>query len=186
MLEEVAVLCRPGTVSRLGEAALFAAEAARLRPVFEIRSPATLEGGDVLRIGRTLFAGRSTRSNAEGIRQLREIVSAFGYVVKEVAVSGCLHLKTAITAPGGDRLLANPAWLDLSPFRDFEVMALPAEEPWGGNTLPLNGRVLVAASAPRTGELLAAQGLTVRFVDISELQKAEGGLTCLSVLYTDR
>lgn len=183
LLDEVAVLCRPGATSRLAEVAPIKPEIDRLRPTLAIQSPGTLEGGDILRLGHTLFVGASARTNREGVRQLRELVAPFGYAVKEVAVTGCLHLKTGVTSLGEGVLIANPGWIDGTAFGKFEILAVPAAEPWGANTLPINGRVLVAASAPRTAALLAARGLEAQAVDISELQKAEAGLTCLSVIY---
>jgi dimethylargininase len=102
-----------------------------------------------------------------------------------VDVKGCLHLKTAITSPTDGLLLANPRGIDVAPFARIEVVSVPDAEPWGANTLSVDGRVFVATSAPRTVELLTARGLDVRTLDISELHKAEAGLTCLSVLYRD-
>lgn len=185
VLEEVAVVCRLGTVSREREAEAMAPVVAELRPVRRIISPATLEGGDVLRIGRTLFVGHSSRSNAEGIRQLEAIVSPFDYQVRPVTVRGCLHLKTAVTAPAEGLLVVNPAWLDVAPFAGLEMVSVPVEEPWGANTLAVNGTVLVAHSAPETARCLRELGLPVLSLDVSELQKAEAGLTCLSVLFSD-
>jgi dimethylargininase len=182
VLDEVAVRCRPGHATREAEAAAIAPEIARLRPVVAIEAPATLEGGDVLRRGRTLFVGESSRTNPAGIEQLRARVGPLGYRVVPVRVTGCLHLKTAATFPAPGLLLANPDWMDLEPFAEVEILRVPPAEPWGANTLPVNGCVLVAASAPQTAALLAARGLDVRPVDISELQKAEAGLTCLSIL----
>ena len=183
ILDEVAILCRPGAASRLAEVELIKPKIIGLRPTLEIRAPGTLEGGDVLRVGHMLFVGRSTRTNREGIQQLRQCVAPFGYAVKEVPVTGCLHLKTGVTSPTEGVLLANPGWIDVTDFGRYEILRVPAAEPWGANTLPLNGRVLVAASAPRTADLLTARSLDVHRVDISELQKAEAGLTCLSVIY---
>lgn len=185
VLDELVIVGRPGARSREAEAALLRPALARIRSrIVTIAAPGTLEGGDVLRHGRTLFVGRSSRTNAEGIRQLRDQAAPLGYEVREVAVTGCLHLKTAATSPAPGLLLANRGWIDLAPFADFEIVSVPVEEPWGANCLPLPGTVLVTASAPRTTDLLAARGLTVRVVNISELQKAEAGLTCLSVIYS--
>ena len=183
LLDECAVLCRPGVASRRAEVDLIRSAVERIRIVSEIAAPGTLEGGDVLAIGRTVFVGRSTRTNGEGIEQLRRQIAPHGYEVREVAVRGSLHLKTAVTAPAAGLLIANPAWIDASAFAGFEVISVPPDEPFGANTLPINRRVLVAASAPRTAEVLTMRGLDVRTVDISELQKAEAGLTCLSVLW---
>jgi len=184
MLDELAVLGRPGAESRKPEVALIRPEIASLRPLFEVRAPGTLEGGDVLRLDRTLFVGRSRRTNDDGIRQLAKFAGAFDYEVRAVAVNGCLHLKTAVTAPAAGLLLLNPQWVDVVPFRGLELLPVPTTEPWGANTLPVNGHVLVATSVPRTAELLLARGLDVRRLDISELQKAEAALTCSSVLYS--
>lgn len=184
VLDECMIACRPGVASREPEVALLASAVASFRNVNFIRSPGTLEGGDVLRLGRTLFVGQSGRSNDEGIRQLGEIVSRFGYTVQPVAMKGCLHLKTAITSPASGMLVVNPEWVDLAPFRGYEILTVPPAEPWAANTLAVNDRVLAAASSPRMAEQLAARGLEVRRLDISELQKAEAGLTCLSVLFT--
>ena len=186
ILDELAVVCRLGTASRISEAEAIAPEVSKFRPVHKIISPGTLEGGDVLRIGRTLFVGVSSRSNQEGIRQLEEIVTPSGYQVIRIAIRGCLHLKTAATAPVEGLLIANPDWIDLSSFGGLEILTVPAGEPWGANTLAVNGTVFVAGSAPETARRLQNKGLTVRSLDISELQKAEAGLTCLSVLFRPR
>ena len=185
VLDELAILTRPGARSRQPEVALIAPAIAAIRRTFEIRAPGTLEGGDVLRLGKKLFVGRSGRTNAEGIRLLTEIATPFGYEVVPVAMQGCLHLKTAITAAAPGLLLANLAWIDVAAFRDYEMIPIHPAEPTAANVLAVNGRVFFAASAPRTAERLAARGLDVRCLDISELQKAEAGLTCSSVLYAE-
>ena len=185
VLDELAVACRPGVASRERETELMAREMVGERPVFRLTPPATLEGGDVLQTGRTLFVGNSSRTNGEGIAQLERIVSRLGYRVTPVTAKKCLHLKTGVTSPADGMLLANPEWIGVAAFAGFEVVPVPAAEPWGANTLAVSDCVLVSKSAPRTAELLAARGLDVRMLDISELQKAEAGLTCLSVLYRD-
>ena len=184
VLDEIAVLCRLGAASREPEADKIAEHIADIRAVHRITPPATIEGGDVLRIGKTLFVGISSRTNGEGIRQLEEIVSHFGYRVVGVKVNGCLHLKTAVTSPTEGLLVANTDWIDVTPFRQFEILNVPKSEPWGGNTLAVNGTVLVADSSPQTAALLESRGLQVKRLAISELQKAEAGLTCLSVLFS--
>ena len=183
VLEDLAVICRLGKASREPEVAGLEREVAKLRPVRRISAPGTLEGGDVLQIGRTLFVGLSSRTNLAGLRQLEEIVSPFGCRIVGIKVKGCLHLKTGVTAPAEGILLANPDWIDLSPFSKMEVLRVSARERGGANTLAVNGTVLAAGSSPRTADLLEARGLRVKRLDISELQKAEAGLTCLSVLY---
>lgn len=183
LLDEVAVLCRLGRTSRQPESERMERAVAKLRPVRRIVAPGTLEGGDVLRIGRELYVGHSSRTNAEGIRQLQEIVFPLGYSVLVVPVIECLHLKTGATSPAPGLVLLNPGWIDAGPFAEFEVVRVPDMEPWAANTMAVNGTVFVASTSPRTADLLASRGLRVVQLEISELQKAEAGLTCLSVLF---
>ena len=184
VLDELAILTRPGASSRRAEVALIAPSIAAIRRHFEIRPPGTLEGGDVLTLGKTLYVGRSSRTNPEGIRQLSEIVAPFGYDVRPVAVRGCLHLKSAVTAVSPELLLVNPLCIEPAAFEGCQIVPVHPAEPEAANALAVNGRVFVVASAPRTIEQLSVRGLDVLGVDVSELQKAESGLTCSSLLYT--
>ena len=145
--------------------------------------PGTLEGGDVLRIGRKLFVGLTKRSNAEGIRQLTEILQPLGYEVIAVPVTGCLHLKSAVTYLGGNTLLANRSWFDTTPFADYDWIDVDPAEPHAANALALCGKVIFPASFPRTHARIEARGFFATPLDISELQKAESGLTCSSLLF---
>jgi dimethylargininase len=184
LLDEVAVICRLGKASRRPEAQRIEPEIAKVRQIHRIAPPGTLEGGDVLRIGRTLYVGLSSRTNEEGIRQLQEIISPLGYNVSVVKVSRCLHLKTGATSPAEGLLVVNGKWVDTGPFRDLEIVNVPDAEPWGANILAVNGTVLAAESSPQTADLIESRGLKVQRLGISELQKAEAGLTCLSVLFS--
>jgi len=183
VLEEVAVLTRPGVGSRRGEVALIEAEVARLRPVVRVGPPATLEGGDVLRLGRTLYVGLSPRTNAEGADSLRRLVAPHGYEVVTVVPRGCLHLKTGCSALDDEAVLVNPEWVDPACFRGREVLSVDAAEPWAANVLSVAGSVCGSAAFPRTLEALAARGREVRAVEVSEFAKAEGSMTCLSLLF---
>ena len=183
VLDELAVLCRPGAKSREPEMARIESTIEKHRKVDGILAPGTLEGGDVLRIGRTLYVGLSNRTNEEGIRQLQQRVSQFGYSVATMGVKKCLHLKTAVTSPADGLLLVNSDWIDVTSFSGFEILSVPLDEPWGANTLAVNGIVLATASSPRTADMLRSRGLNVHQLNISELQKAEAGLTCLSVCF---
>jgi dimethylargininase len=188
VLDEVAVVCRPGVASRQGEAASLAAAIAPYRPLLDLPPEACLEGGDVMRVGRTLYVGRSERSNDAAYRALAELLGPFGYGVVTVPLQDCLHLKTAVTFAGGAGksgfFLVNPEWLDASALAGHEIVPLPESEPWAANTLTIGDRVLLPAGFPRTRDLLAGRGLRVETVDVSELQKAEGSVTCLSVIFT--
>jgi dimethylargininase len=186
VLDEVAILTRPGVASRLEEPELLAPHLAAHRPLARIAAPATLEGGDVLRVGGRLLAGLSPRTNAAGVEALRALTKPLGYAVTAVPVRGCLHLKTGVTALDDETLLANPDWLDLEPLAGFDVVSVAPEEPWAANVLRLKGTLLVNSAYPRTLERLARRGLALVPVDISEFAKAEAGLTCLSLIAASR
>lgn len=183
VLDELAIIFPLGTESRRPEAAALAAALAKHRELRHVSLPGTLEGGDILRIQRKLFVGLSKRSNAEGIRQLSEILAPYKYEVIAVAVSGCLHLKSAVTFLGRDTLLANRAWFDPAPFSGFRWIDVHPTEPHSANALALNDTIIFPASFPLTRARIEAAGFHVMPLDISELQKAESGLTCSSLLF---
>ena len=183
VLDELAVILPLGTETRRREAPSLAEALSRFRKLEYVSLPGTLEGGDVLRIGRRLFVGLTRRSNAEGIRQLAAILAPHSYEVVPVSVTGCLHLKSAVTYLGGNTLLANRAWFDASPLAAFEWVDVDPAEPHAANALALAGTVIFPASFPRTRARIEARGFSVTPLDISELQKAESGLTCSSLLF---
>jgi len=183
VLDELAVLTSPGKESRRGEVGPIEPEVARLRPVERVSRPATIEGGDVLRVGRRLFVGLSPRTNRAGAEALRRLAAPLGYEVTAVEVRGCLHLKTGCSALDDETLLVNPEWMDTGTFRGYEVVRVHAGEPWAANVLRVGGSLCVSAAHPRTAELIARRGHDVRPLDISEFAKAEGGLTCLSLIF---
>lgn len=191
------VLARPGAPERRGEvddlrAALLLA--GRIQRLEAIREPGTLDGGDVLVLGRRVFVGLSTRTNEEGARQLAEILASGpgGREVVTVPVTRCLHLKTAASGiargDGEPAVLVNPSWLDPEVFAPAEVVEVPAEEPYAANVVTLPGArdvpptVLLSSRAARTRALLERRGLRAVPLDLSELEKAEAGPTCLSLL----
>jgi dimethylargininase len=178
---DLAVLTRPGAPERRAEVA-GTEEAVRALglEIARIEEPGTLDGGDVLSVGTTLYAGRGGRTNAEGIRQLRRLVAPRGFAVVPVPLHRVLHLKSAVTAlPDGTVVAADPTLLDSSPFAALRVV--PEE---GGSHVILlgGGTLLMAASAPRSAELFDDWGFDVIVVDIGEFEKMEGCVTCLSVL----
>lgn len=181
VLDELAVIASMGTPARRTELPPVEAELARHRRLAHVRLPATLEGGDVLRVGKTLFAGLTKRTNAEGVGALRALVAPLGYEVIAVEVKGCLHLKSAVTAVDDETLLANVAWVDPHAFPKLDV--LPATEPDAANVLRIGRTVLVHSGFQRTGDLLARRGLSVRTLNVSEFLKAEAGVTCKSILF---
>jgi dimethylargininase len=183
VIDTLAVIARPGAASRRGEVASAAAALERYRPLAYIRPPATLDGGDVLVVAGTAFVGVSGRTNADGARQLAALLAPHGRRVVPVPVSGCLHLKSAVTAVSDGRLLLNPAWVDASVFlADFDVIEVDPAEPQAANVLAIGGRVLCAESCPATRRRLQAYGAATLTVPAGELAKAEGGLTCGSLI----
>ena len=183
VVEECAVVTRPGAESRRAEVDAVAAALEPFRPLVRMRPPATLDGGDVLRVGRSFFVGRTARTNDEGIRQLRDAVAPHGYELQAVVPDGCLHLKSAVTYAGRETLLVNPRWVDVSLFGRWQCVPVAAEEPFGANVLVTGDVVHVAASAPLTRRKLDALGFTTAALDTSEFEKAEAALTCLSLIF---
>ena len=181
-LPEVFILCRPGAASRAAEPALLAPHLPKDRPVARLDAQATLDGGDVLCVGRTLFVGISTRTNAAAVAALASVVSRFGYRVEAVQTTGALHLKTAVTALASDLLLMNPAWLAGDAFPGWRRIHVDPGEPFAGNSLGIGDALFMQSAHQRTAEHVAAAGFAVDLMDISEFAKAEAGLTCLSVI----
>lgn len=186
VLDEVAVLTRPGTVSRRPEVDSVADVLTPHRSIARIKGPGTLEGGDVLAVARTLYVGLSGRTNRAGIDQLSALVADHRYTVRPLEVTGCLHLKSAVTRVGPDTLLVNPAWVNRAALRPHRLIDVDGAEPFAANALGIGGHVIYPSSFPRTAERLARHGITVIAVDISELQKAEGAVTCCSLVFPDR
>lgn len=183
VLEELAVITRPGVASRRGETAAVSQALRSHRPVAAVLAPGTLDGGDVLRSGRRLFVGSGARSNEAGIRQLWSIVASQGYSVEPVPFAGCLHLKSAATLVADDLVLVNPAWVDPDHFRPLRSLAIDAAEPFAANALRIADTIVYAAEHPRTARRLEQAGLTVRLVPAGELAKAEGAVTCCSLVF---
>jgi dimethylargininase len=186
VVEEVAVISIMGRPSRRPEASSIADALSRYRPITFLREPATLDGGDVLRIGRRVFAGLSQRTNREGIAQLRDLLQAFDYQVQPVEVRGCLHLKSACSYIGNDAVLINRSWIDAEQLRGCELIDVPDEEPAAANALLIKDVVIIPASFPKTRALLEQRGFRVRTIDLSELQKAEAGVTCTSLIFNHK
>jgi len=183
VLDEVAVLARPGAAARGPEIEAVEAALAPHRELLRIEAPGTLDGGDVLVLGREIFVGRSSRTNEEGIERLRRCLEPFSYTVRPVNVEGCLHLKSAITRVGPRRLLVNPDWVEGSVFQGYERIPVDPGEPFAANALLVRETVVFPAAFQRTRVRLEGSGSTVVPVDVSELAKAEGGVTCCSLIF---
>lgn len=181
-----AVITRPGAQSRRDEVD---STARGLAPDFNLHrvSSGNLDGGDVLKIGTTLYVGQSNRTDVEGTKALEDLVSPLGYRVLPVELGQCLHLKTAVTYAGMDRdgrptLLANPDWVDTAMFGDLGFTAVADDEPFAANVVLAGDRLLMAAGSPRTAARLRDRGFRLVELDLSELQKAEAGGTCMSLI----
>jgi len=182
VVDEVAVITRPGARSRRPETASGAAVLAKYRTVVTIEAPGRLDGGDVLRLGRRVLVGLTDRTNREGIVQLGALLSPHGYVVEAVPVSGCLHLKSAVTQVAPDTVLVNAAWVDPSVFSSFTRIEVDPGEPYAANALLVGDTVLYPEAFPYTAAQLDRAGVRIATVEVSELAKAEGAVTCCSIL----
>jgi dimethylargininase len=191
VFDDIAVIARPGAAMRRGEVDAMAAALAPHRRLAFIEAPGTLDGGDVLVTPRRVFVGISGRTNLAGANQLATHIAPLGFEVVPVPVEGCLHLKSAVTQVASAfrrkiQLLINPAWVDSAHFAGFDLLEIDPSEPAAANVLAVNGYLICAAEHPRTRQRLEARGYAVIPVPASELAKAEGGVTCCSVILETR
>jgi len=186
VLDELGIATRPGSDARRAEGAGVLPTIAKHRNIVNVEAPATLEAGDVLRIGGDLFIGITSRTNPEGIEFVRKQVSPHGYKVHGIAVPGALHLKSVCTAVNERTILADPSRIDIEPFAGYELIEVPAEEWMAANVLLVNGTVCMHEGFHKTLALLRERQVRVRTVDISEFLKAEAGLTCLSIIFDSK
>jgi dimethylargininase len=184
VLDDCALLARPGADSRQPEIESIARALAPYRQLFTIQAPGTLDGGDVLTVGKTIYVGLSSRSNQAAIDQMQEFLKPFGYTVKGIPVTGCLHLKSAVTQVRADMLLINPAWVDKGNFPSMKFIEIDPSEHYAANALMIGNSVLYQPVYSRTRARLEAEGINLLFVDETELGKAEGALTCCALIFS--
>src|SRR5262245_16601424 len=182
VLDELAVVTRPGAESRRAETQTVAQAMSAYRELRFIDPPGTLDGGDVLCLGKRVFVGLSGRTNQAGSDQLRALLARHGYSVTTVSLSGCLHLKSAVTQVAEQTVLVNRDWVEPSVFGAVDLIDVDRSEPFGANALMVGDAVVYPAAFPRTRARLEANGIRVKNVDVSELAKAEGGVTCCCLL----
>jgi dimethylargininase len=185
VVDELAVVTRPGAPSRRAEAPAVARVLAEYRTVAAIEAPGTLDGGDVLLLGRRVLVGLSGRSNREAIEQLRALLSPHGYTIEALPITGCLHLKSAVTQVASDTVLFNPEWVDPVAFERFRNIEIDPAEPYAANALLVGDTVVYPAAFPRTAARLRRARIRLATVDVSELAKAEGAVTCCSLIFHD-
>ena len=183
VLDECALITRPGAVSRQPETESVARALSPYRELFTIQAPGTLDGGDVLVVGKTVYVGLSTRTDRQALDQMQAHLRPFGYQLQAVPVHGCLHLKSAVTLLAADRLLVNPQWVDRENFPGMSLIEVDPAENYAANALLVGETVIYQPVFPRTLARLEAVGIAPRLVDQSELAKAEGALTCCSLVF---
>jgi len=182
--EKMAVVCRPGVDSRRGEESEIAIALRAFFPRLErIQEPGTLEGGDVLRIGRHFYIGVSQRTNPDGAGQLLRILSGYGYTGSLVPLQGMLHLKSGLAYLEKGNLLATGELVSQPLFSDLNLIEVDASEAYAANSLWINGRVLVPEGFAKTAARIAGLGYPVVTIDVGEFRKLDGGLSCLSLRF---
>ncbi len=178
-----AIIGRPGAEGRRGEEVALAAALAGRFPLHQIVAPGTLEGGDVLVLPDQVVVGRSARTNAAGIAQLAVALAGTELPVYAAQVEGYLHLLTAVTRLDDDSVLAVEGWPLPPPLNGLKVLVVPQAEAYAANVLAIGARVIIPAGYPRVGAMLAAHGFEVLPVPMTEFVKADGGVTCLSLVW---
>lgn len=182
ILPEVAVITRPGADSRKPETESIIRALSPHRPLVHVTEPGTVDGGDVLVLGKNIYIGISTRSNDSAVRQLQELLAKYGYTVTAVEMHDCLHLKTALTKVDDKTLLINPNWVDTSHFKGFDWIEVDPSEPFAANCLPVGDRIIFPTAFPKTRQKLEQKGYKIQAVNVAELAKAEGAVTCCSLV----
>lgn len=182
ILPEVAVITRPGAESRKPETDSIIRALTPLTRLVCVQEPATVDGGDVLVLGKKICVGLSTRSNQEAVDQLNDLLSEYGYSVIGVALRDCLHLKSAVSRVDDKALLINRSWADPAYFESFDLIDVDPSEPHAANCLPVGGFIIFPSAFPKTAAKLEDRGFQVIRLDVSELAKAEGAVTCCSLI----
>jgi len=182
--KEVAVVTRPGAESRRGEVESVSIALSRFYPDLRfIKDTGTLDGGDVLHMDKYLFIGLTSRTNKQGADQLKEFIEPLGYECIHIPFNLMLHLKSGISSPGQDTILAVKELSDLEVFKRFKKIIVPEDEAYAANSIAVNGMVLVPEGYPKTREVLEKAGFATTAVDVSEFRKVDGGLSCLSIRF---
>lgn len=184
VLDECAIMLNPGAASRRPEVASVEKTLASYREIFRIQPPGTLDGGDVLTVGRTIYVGLSSRSTEAAVEQLKTILEPRSYQVRAVNVTGCLHLKSAVTQVNKDTLLINPKWVSKDDFPAMRFIEIDSAEPFAANAVLADSTIIYPSSFPKTQAKLQAAGIRMVVVDADELAKAEGAVTCCSLIFT--
>jgi dimethylargininase len=182
VLPEVAVITRPGADSRKPETESVGRALSPYVKLVHIQEPATVDGGDVLILGKNIYVGLSSRSNREAIKQLNELLYDYGYSVIGLETHDCLHLKSAVTRVADKTVLINKSWVEPHDFTNFDLIEVDPAEPFAANCLPIGELIILPSAFPKTQAKLEKRGYKIVTVDVSELAKAEGAVTCCSLI----
>jgi dimethylargininase len=183
VLDECAIMLNSGASSRRPEVASVETALAPYREMFRVRPPGTADGGDILRVEKTIYVGLSSRSTGEAVEQIRAILEPRGYQIRAVSVTGCLHLKSAVTQVREDTLLINPGWISKDDFPGMQFIEVDPSEPYAANAVLVGGTIIYPSSFPKTSKKLEQAGINILMVDADELAKAEGAVTCCSLIF---
>jgi dimethylargininase len=183
VVPEIAVTTNPGALSRKGEVPSIRSLLSQYRPIQAIQPPGTLDGGDVLLVGTQVFIGISDRTNSIGAEQLVRILEGFGYAWTTIPVSGGLHLKSSVNCVGAQTLIITPEFAEISAFDQYRKIVVDPHERYAANTLWLNDYLLMPRGFPKTRRGLTQLNVTIIELDVSEVCKMDGGLTCLSIRF---
>ena len=190
VLDDCAIMLNPGAYSRCPEVTSVEKALAPYRDIFRIQPPDTVDGGDILTVGRTIYVGISSRSTVGAVGQIKAILEpcnlkgTSSYQVRTVRVTGCLHLKSAVTQVNEDTLLINPEWVSKDDFPGMDFIEVDSSEPYAANAVLVGGTIIYPSSYPRTRAKLEAAGIRMILVDADELAKAEGAVTCCSLIFS--
>ena len=183
VLDECAIMLNPGAASRRPEVVSVEKALAPYREIFRIQPPGTVDGGDILTVGQTVYVGISSRSTEDAIGQMKDILEPLSYQLRAVRVTGCLHLKSAVTQVGQDTLLINPKWVSKDAFPGMQFIEIDPSEPYAANAVLIDERIIYPSSFPKTQMKLQDAGIRMIIVDADELAKAEGAVTCCSLIF---
>jgi dimethylargininase len=183
VLDECAIMLNPGASSRRPEVASVEKALAVYRDIFRVQPPGTVDGGDILRVDRTIYIGLSSRSTEDAIEQIKAILEPRNYRVQGVNVTSCLHLKSAVTQISEDTLLINPEWIPKKAFPGMRFIEVDPSEPYAANAVLVDDAVIYPSSFPKTKAKLEWKGINLLIVDADELAKAEGAVTCCSLIF---
>jgi dimethylargininase len=180
---EIAVITRPGAKERAGETKYIEPILTKYRLIARIHSPGTLDGGDVMQVGNHCYIGISARTNKEGARQLAQILHQYGFHCATVSVSGGLHLKSDVSYIGRNTLLISKVLAESKAFINYDKILIDEEEAYAANSVLINGRILMPKGFPHTKSKLIAARFDIIETETSEMQKMDGGLSCMSLRF---